>query len=199
MALAGLLQQQVLQGRLGPVGRMLVDPHLPGDLVGSDETDPPHVLGQPVGVLLDDPHHVLAICLVDAGGVGGADSVALQEQHHAPYLLLVLPSPPDALHPAGADPGSLGQTLRVLVDHPQGLIAKTVRQPSGEHRADTLHQARGQVAAHGIGAGRQLGAVALCSELIAVDGVVDPPAVQVQPFSRLNARHGSWRRSPGRL
>ena len=47
VALACLLQQQVLQGGLGPVGRMLVYPHLPDDLVGGYETDPPHVLGQP--------------------------------------------------------------------------------------------------------------------------------------------------------
>ena len=90
---SALLQQQVLQGGLGPVGRMLVYPHLPGDLVGGDEADPPHVLGQPVGVVLDDPHRILAVGLVDAGGVGGADPVALQEQHHVPYLLLLLPSP----------------------------------------------------------------------------------------------------------
>ena len=139
MALACLLQQQVLQGGLGPVGRMLVYPHLTGDLVGGDETDPPHVLGQPVGILLNDPHRVLSVGLVDAGGVGGADPVALQEQHHAPYLLLLLPCPFDALHPAGSDPRSLGQTLRLLIDHLQGVVAETVHQPSGKHRADTLH------------------------------------------------------------
>ena len=141
VALAGPLQQQVLQGGLGPVGRMLVYPHLPGDLVGGDETNPPHVLGQPVGVILNDLHRVLAVCLVDAGGVGGADPVALKEQHHAPYLLLLHPGPLDALHPAGADPRRLGQTLRLLIDHPQGLVAEAVHQSSGKHRADALHQA----------------------------------------------------------
>ena len=118
VALAGPLQQQVLQGGLGPVGRMFVYPHLPGDLVGGDETNPPHVLGQPVGVLLNDLHRVLAVCLVDAGGVGGADPVALQEQHHIAYLLLLHPGPLDALRPARPDPRRLGQTLRLLIDHP---------------------------------------------------------------------------------
>ena len=190
MALVGLLQQQVLQGRLGPVGRVLVYPHLPGDPVGGDETDPPHVLGQPVGVLLNDFHRILAVGLVDAGGVGGADPVALQKQHHAPYLLLFLPSPPDALHPAGPDPRRLGQSLRLLIDHPQCLVAEAVHQPSGKHRADALDQAGGQVTAHGIGAGGQLGAVAVSPELVAVDGMIYPPAPQVQPLSRLNSRHG---------
>ena len=98
--------------------------------------------------------------------------MALQEQHHAPYLLLLLPGPPDALHPSGPDPGRLVQTLWLLIDHPQGFVAEAVHQPSGEHRADSLDQARGQVAAHGIGAGGQLGAVAVSPELIAVDWMV---------------------------
>ena len=191
VALVGPLQQQVLQGGLGPVGRVLVYPHLPGDPVGGDETDPPHVLGQPVGVFLDHLHRILAVGSVDAGGVGGADPVALQEQHHAPYVLLLHPGPFDALHPAGPDPRRLGQSFRLLVDHSQGLVAESVHQPSGKHRADALDQARGQVAAHGIGAGGQLGAVAVSPELIAVDGMVYPSALQVQPLSRLNPRHGS--------
>ena len=67
--------------------------------------------------------------------------MALQEQHHAPYLLLLHPSQLDALHPAGPDPGSLGQAFRLLIDHSQGLVAEAVHQPSGKHRADALHQA----------------------------------------------------------
>ena len=140
VALVSPLQQQVLQGGLGPVGRMLVYPHLPGDLVGGDETNPPHVLGQAVGVLLNELHRVLAVCLVDAGGVGGADSVALQEQHHVPYLLLLHPSPFDVLHPARPYPRRLGQALRLLIDHSQGLVPEAVHQPSGQHWADALHQ-----------------------------------------------------------
>ena len=191
VALVSPLQQQVLQSRLGPVGRMLVYPHLPGDLVGGDETNPPHVLGQPVGVLLNDLHRVLAVCLVDAGGVGGADSVALQEQHHVAYLLLLHPSPFDVLQPAGPDSRRLGQTLRLLIDHSQGLVAEAVHQPSGKHWADALHQGRGQVSAHGIGAGGQLGTVAVSPELIAMGGMIYPPASQVQSLPRLNSRHGS--------
>ena len=141
MALSGLLQQQVLQCCLGPVGRMFVYTHLTGDLVGGDETDPPNVLSQPVGVLLDDLHRVLAVGLVDAGGIGGTDPVALQEQHHAPYLLLLQPGPLDALQPAWPDPLCFHQTLRLLVDHSQGIVTEAVHQPSGKHRADAFNQA----------------------------------------------------------
>ena len=73
-------------------------------------------------------------------GVGGADPVALQKQHHAPYLLLLLPGLFDALHPAWPDPRRLGQALRLLVDHSQGVVAEAVHQPSGKHRANALHQ-----------------------------------------------------------
>ena len=141
VTLVGPFQQQVLQGGLGPVGRMLVYPHLPGDLVGGDEANSPNVLGQPVGVLLDDLHRVLPVGLVDAGRVGGADPVALQKQHHTPYLLLLHPGLLDALHPARPDPRRLDQALRLFVNHPQGLIAEAVHQPSGQHWADALHQA----------------------------------------------------------
>ena len=141
VALAGMLLQQVFKSSLGTEGRMLIDPHLPGDPVRGDEPDPSHILGQTIGVLPHDPDRVLTVGPVDAGRVGGTDAVALEEQHHVAYLALLRPGPFDARDPARPDAGRFGEAFRLLLYDLQGLLAKAVHQAPGKHRADAPDKA----------------------------------------------------------
>jgi hypothetical protein len=79
------------------------------DLVGRLEADAADVARQPVRVLGDDLDRVGAVGLEDAHRAGGADPVAVQEQHDLADHLLVRPALHDAPGPLRPDPAHLPQ------------------------------------------------------------------------------------------
>ena len=81
----------------------LFDAELHRDRVGALETDASNIPGKPIGVLGHDLHGVRAVGLEDANRPGGADPVAVQEDHDLPDDLLLGPGVRDPLGPNRAD------------------------------------------------------------------------------------------------
>src|SRR5262249_6913066 len=146
------------------------------ELVGALEADAPDVGGQAIRV---GPHQVdglVAVCLVDADGPGGADAVRLEEDHNGPHRLLLLPALADALDAARADALDLLEERRAVVDDLQGALAEDLDDLAGEVRADALDEPGAEVLLDAGCRVRRGGAEAVRLELQAVVAVLGPGA-----------------------
>ena len=103
MALVHRLGQRVGYPGAHPDHRGLLDAELHRDRVGGLEADAADVARQPIGVLGHDLDGVGAVGLEDPHRPGGADAVAVQEDHDLPDDLLLGPGVGDALGANRAD------------------------------------------------------------------------------------------------
>ena len=189
MALVGRLAEDVGHARGHPLGRVVGDPQLAGDLVGRDEADAVDVARQPVGVGLDDVDRIIAVLLVDLHGQASGHVVALQEQHHLFDLLLFGPGAGDAGHPFAANTQHLMQPLRRLLDDAEGVQFELAHDPVSRDRADPLDQAAAQVFLQAGDGGRQHGVDGFGLELAAILGVSDPHAAEGDRLADVDAQH----------
>ena len=112
--------------------------HLSRDGVGSLEADAPDVIGEAVGIGLHLVDALLAISLVDLSSVGGADSIALKEDHHVLDVELLHPRVVDLLDTLGTDAVYLAEPLAVLLDDFESVHAELGDDEFRELWTDTL-------------------------------------------------------------
>ena len=111
MALVHRLGQRIGDPGAHPDHRRLLDAELHGDGIGGLEADAADVARQPIRVLGHDLDGIAAVGLVDPNRTGGADAMAVQEDHDLAHDLLLGPGVGDALGAHRADAGHLAQTI----------------------------------------------------------------------------------------
>ena len=116
-----------------------------GDGIGGHEPDTVDVEGQAVGVLAHPLHRLVAVGLVDAHRPGGADAMGLQKYHDLAHDLLLRPGAGHPFLALGSDALQFQQSLGLLLDDVEDLLAESADQLAGEMRADALDHARAQV------------------------------------------------------
>ena len=122
MTLVHRLGQRVGYPGAQPDHRGLFDPELHRDRVGALETDASDIPGKPIGVLGHDLHGVRAVGLEDANRSGGADPIAVKEDHDLPDDLLLGPGVRDALSPNRADARDLAKPIGLGLDDVEDLL-----------------------------------------------------------------------------
>ena len=110
------------------------EPHR--DRVGALETNASDIPGKPIGVLGHDLHGVRAIGLEDANRPGGADPVAVQEDHDLPDDLLLGPGVRDALGSNRADARHLAKPIGLGLDDVEDLLPEGLDHLLGVDRSD---------------------------------------------------------------
>jgi len=141
-----------------------------------------YVEGQPVGVLLHPLDCLITIGLVDAHGTGCADTMGLKKHHDLPHHLLLRPCAGHPFLAFRSDAFQLQQTLRLLLDDVENLLAEGADQLFREVRADALDHPGPEVLLDAFqGAGRDDPQV-LGLELKTVLAVVGPGAGALDIF-----------------
>ena len=128
--------EQVKHARLGPLRGRRLDPEVPRDLVGRLESDAEDVEGQAVGVLLHDRDGALFVLLVDPDGVGRRHAMRLKEEHHVLDSTLLRPRLPDAGAPDRSDSLDVGEALRLILDHVEGVETEALHEAPGHDLSD---------------------------------------------------------------
>lgn len=88
---------------------------------------------------------VFAIFFVYFSGIGGTDTMTLQEHHNILHVLLLLPTIANLAYPTLADAGYFEQTVGIVLDDFEGLQPKVFHNQLGHLRPDALHQSAAQV------------------------------------------------------
>jgi len=114
----------------------LFDTELHRDRVSALEANPSDVPGKPIGVLGHDLHGVRAIGLEDANRPGGADSVAVQEDHDLPDDLLLGPGVRDPPGSDRADARHLPKPIGLGLDNVEDLLPEGLDHLLGVDRPD---------------------------------------------------------------
>ncbi len=151
--------------------------HLRCDGVGSLEADAPDVIGKAVGILLHLVDALLAVSLIDLSCEGGADTVALEKDHHVLDVELLHPRVVNLLDALGANAVHLAEPLAVFLDDVEGVHAELGDNELGELWTDTLDKSAAKVLLQSEERGGHGFLVALYDELAAVLSVDLPLAV----------------------
>ena len=183
MALVHRLGQRVGNPGAHPDHRRLVDAELHGDCIGGLEADAADVACQAIRVLGHDLDGVGAVGLEDADRSGGADAMAVQEDHDLAHDLLLGPGAGDALGAHRADAGHLAQAIRLRLDHIEHFVAECPDHLLGVDRADAADHAGTEVLLDAFGRRRRRSAQEARLELLAVGTVVDPFARSGDPLA----------------
>ena len=149
-------------------------PHVVGYVIGHLETDAPHFICQPIRVLPYLADTVLAILLVDFGGIGCAYSIALQEHHHILDVFLLLPAFLNLGKAFFADTGNFQQLFDVVLDDLQCLETELFDDEFGILGADTFYQATAQISFDSKESGRHDFRPGVRYKLVAVFSVYFP-------------------------
>ena len=130
MTLVHCLGQRVRYAGTQPDHGGLFDAELHCDRIGALEANPSDVPGKPIGVLGHNLHRVRAVGLEDANRPGGADPVAVQEDHDLPDDLLLGPGVRDSFGPNCADARDLAKPIGLGLDDVEDLLPEAVVQTS---------------------------------------------------------------------
>ena len=120
--------------------------HLPGNLIGRLEADPEDLFGQPVGIFLDLFYNLRAVMAIKAQRLAQTDAVALQKNKDILQFAISPEAGQDLGGFLGPDPFHFLQPFRLLLHDLQGFQSQALDNPRRGNRADTLNQARSQVA-----------------------------------------------------
>ena len=180
MAFVGELAEGIGQAALAASEVVLLIAHLIGNTVGGLETDTPDVVGQAVWVFIDLVDAFLAVAAVYLGGIGGADSVALEKEHDVLDVFLLFPAFPNLLDTLLADTGHFIESLDVGLNDFDGVGAELTDDELGEFRANAFDQATAKVFLDTIDGGRHDFLKGLHDELLAVLAVYLPVAFAQQ-------------------
>src|SRR5208282_3551771 len=129
-----------------------------------------------IGVLRHDLHGVDAVSLEDADGPGGADPVAMKEDHNLPDDLLLGPGVGDPLGPNDADAGHLAKPIGFGLDDVEDLLAEGLDHLLGVDRPDAPDHAGAQVFLDPVDRTWRRGLEKARPELLTVGAIVDPIA-----------------------
>ena len=114
----------------------LFDAELHRDRVGALETNASDIPGKPIGVLGHDLHGVRAVGLEDANRPGGADPVAVKEDHDLPDDLLLGPGVRDPFGSNRADARHLAKPIGLGLDDVEDLLPEGLDHLLGVDRPD---------------------------------------------------------------
>ena len=145
VALVHRLRQRVRDPGAQSDHRRLFDAELHCDRVGGLEPDAANIAGEPIGVLGHYLDGVGAVGLEDANRPGGADPVAVQEDHDLPDDLLLGPGVRDPLGPDGADARHLAQPIGLGLDDVEDLVSEGLDHFLGVDRPDAADHPRAEI------------------------------------------------------
>src|SRR5262249_35701520 len=145
-----------------------------------DATD---VAGQAIGILRHDLHGIAAVGLIDPHGPGGADAMAVQENHDLADCLLLGPGDRDACGSYRTNAVYLAQAIRCRLDDIEHLLAKGAPKLLGIDRANAADHARGEALLDALDRSGRRGLEEAGLELLTVSAVIDPVAGRGHPFA----------------
>ncbi len=179
-----LLNARLLQGvdqpRLQTEGGIRRKAQFLGYAVRDPESDTPHLGRQPIGILLHDRHCAVSIMAVNAVGIGGGDSVPLQEEHDMLDALLLGPALTDLLQFCRRYAGNLGKPLRLFIQDPQDLLSEGLHHALGDYRTHALQYAGGEIENQSLRAGGPFQLIAGELELVTILRMTHPLAHDLQ-------------------
>ena len=174
--------ERVQQARFDPLRRILREAELLRVRIRRTKADAADLVREPVRVRAYDVDGVLAVALDDSRCQRRRHTDAEQEHHHLLHRALIDERGGELRGPRGADADHLGQPLRLLVDHFQGVHAELLDQPLRHLRADALDARRAEElldADQRLGRARcRRGDTELPAELLVLDPLPDQPERQ---------------------
>src|SRR6516162_1731457 len=183
MTLVHCLGERIRDPGANPDHGGLLDPELHGDRVRGLKADAANVPSQAVWVIGHDLNGIGAVGLEDAHGPGGADPMAVQEDHDFAHGLLFGPGGEKAGRTKGADAIDLTQPIRTGLDDVENLFAECADEFLGVDWSYATDHAGRQVSLDAVHRGRRRGAQEPRFELLAVGAVVDPLTRGRDPFA----------------
>ena len=183
MALAGSLEQGIVDPCPDPVFIMLIHPQIPGQGICGTETDAVHFFCQAIGVVADPGHRRIAVKGLDPGGIIPADAVALQEKDQFPIVFQLSIRSHDGFCLFLPDAVDFPQPFRRLLQDLQGLFPELVHDPLGHGRTHALQDAAAQHLHQAFCALRLDSFPALGLELPPKPGMVPPLSHKAHLFS----------------
>ena len=114
-----------------------------GDAVGGFKTDAPDIRAETIGVGADEGNGIGAVLPVDAGGLGGANAMALEKDHDIAGAALLVPGFLDAFAEDGADAFDFFDALGFFFDDAQGVGPEVFDEAFGHDFADAADHAAG--------------------------------------------------------
>ena len=189
VSLVGQLVEGVENTATAPSLVVLAIAHLSCDSVGGLEADAPDVIGKAVGIGLHLVDALLAVGLVDLGGVGGADTVALEKDHHIFDVELFHPRVVDLLDALGTDAVHLAEPLTVFLDDVESIHAELGNDELGELWTDALDESAAKILLQSEECGGHGFFVALNNELATVLPVNLPLAVSNEYCAHGHVEH----------
>ena len=173
------------------LGRVFSDSLGLRDPVCRQEANAINILGEPIRIPLHSFNSAVAVTFVDFCRQAGADTVALQKDHHLLDRFLLDPGGVDHRHSFLADPAHFGQPLRMAVNNIERFGAKMGDDALGSHRAYALDQATAQIlldAGYGRGQYRTHPGY---GKLFAILRMHLPVAAQFHGLPNIDANHGA--------
>ena len=152
----------------------LFDAELHRDRVGALETNASDVPGKPIGVLGHDLHGVRAVGLEDANRPGGADPVAVQEDHDLPDDLLLGPGVRDPLGSNRADARHLAKPIGLGLDDVEDLLPEGLDHLLGIDGPDAPDHPGAEIFLDPVDRTRRRGLEKPRLELLPVGAIIDP-------------------------
>jgi hypothetical protein len=153
------------------------------DRVGALKTNPSNIPGKPIGVLSHDLHGVRAVGLEDANRPGGADPVAVKEDHNLPDDLLLGPSIRDPFGSNRANARHLPKAIGFGLDDVEDLIPEGLDHLLGVDRPDAADHPGAQISFDPVDRARRRGLEKSRLELLPVGMIVDPFAGCSDPLA----------------
>jgi len=98
--------------------------HLLCDGVGGLEANAPNVIGKAIGIGFHLVDTLLAVGLVNLGGIGGTDTIALKKDHHVLDVELLHPRVVDLLDALRSYTVHLAKPLAVVLDDVESIHAE---------------------------------------------------------------------------
>src|SRR5262249_31680791 len=120
---------------------------------------------------------------VDPHRQGGADAMAVQENHDLADCLLLGPGGRDASGSYRTDAVYLLQAIRCRLDDIEYLLTKGAQKLLGIARANAADHARGEVLLDGLDRRGRRGLKETSLDLLTVSAVIDPVAGRGHPFA----------------
>ena len=158
------------------------------------KTNPPDIIGQAVRIFFNNIDAFAAIGLINFGGVGSADFVALQKKHDILDLFLVLPAFFDPVYADFSDSFYVKQGIRIFFDHIQCVLPEFLDNTLCKFGPYAFYQTGTEILFYSVNRGRKRLFKFFHGELFSVLGVHFPETIQRQYGANMGIRHGAYDR-----
>ena len=152
------------------------------------KTDAANIPGKLIGVLGHDLHGVRAVGLEDANCPGGADPIAVKEDHDLPDDLLLRPGVRDPFGSNRANARHLPKPIGLGLDDVEDLVSKGLDHLLGVGRADAPDHPGAQIFLDPVDRTRRRALEKPRLELLTVSAIVNPFARCVEQSTAVDRK-----------